>query len=273
MSHLDTVSGGAAAAAAPGSVPALRIDQVRVEFGGIVALDSAVLTVEQDQVMGLIGPNGAGKTTLFNCVSRLYQPNAGSIEVFGTEVLAMRPDQMAGLRVARTFQNVGVFGSETVLDNVMLGAHVRTRAGMWATSLGLPSVRRTEHRERERAMGFLEELELDRHAGELAGDLPFGSLKRLELARALMMQPRLLMLDEPANGLIHEEVMELAELVRRLRAQHELAVLLVEHNMDMVSSLCDAVTVLDLGRTIAVGTADEVRSDPRVVEAYLGGAE
>ncbi|MDT2007864.1 ABC transporter ATP-binding protein [Rhodococcus opacus] len=253
-------------------VPALHVSDVRLRFGGVVALDGPSFTVEPGQIVGLIGPNGAGKTTLFNCISRLYQPDSGRITFGDTDLLALAADEVADAGIARTFQNIGLFPTISVLDNILTGAYSRTRAGFVATALGLPRPRREDRREREEAWGLLESMNLTRVGREPAGNLPYGTLKRVELARALMQRPRLLMLDEPANGLIHEEVLELAETVRRLRDERGFSVLLVEHHMAMVMSISDRVVVLNFGQKITEGEPSEVAAHPEVIEAYLGGA-
>jgi branched-chain amino acid transport system ATP-binding protein len=250
----------------------LEVSEVTVRFGGLVALDDASLHVEPGTVCGLIGPNGAGKTTLFNCVSRLVTPVAGSIRWDGHELLGRRPHQIADLGIARTFQNLALVPSLTLRENVMLGAHRTARSGFAEAALRLPRVRREEREMRVTADEALARLGLERLADHPAAALPYGTLKRLEIARALAQQPRLLMLDEPAAGLSHGEVDELAETLRALREDLGLTVLLVEHHMGLVMRVSEQVVVLDFGQVIAAGTPDEVRNDERVVEAYLGVA-
>ncbi|WP_185995899.1 ABC transporter ATP-binding protein [Nocardioides campestrisoli] len=253
------------------SEPFLSVRDVHLRFGGVTALDGPSFDLRRGEICGLMGPNGAGKTTLFNCISRLYQPDSGSITLSGVDLLGLRTEQIASVGIARTFQNLGLFGSMTVLENVLAGGYHRTRSGFAASALGLPPVRKEERREIATARELLDDLGLTQVAGKLAAGLPYGTLKRVELARALMAAPELLMLDEPANGLIHEEVLELAGTIRRLCDERGLSVLLVEHHMAMVMSVSDQVVVLNLGRKIADGKPDVVRADSAVIEAYLGG--
>jgi len=254
----------------PGSL--LSVRELVVRFGGVVALDGPSFEVERGRICGLIGPNGAGKTTLFNCVSRIYTPERGAIELDGQNVLARRRHEIAGLGIARTFQNLALVHSLSVRENVMLGAHHRGRTGYLRASLVLPGVRTEERRLREEADAILERLGLARIADRPASGLPYGTLKRIELARALCGQPRLLMLDEPASGLSGEEVEELAGVLAGLRDDLGVTVLLVEHHMGLVMKVSDDVVVLDFGRKIAQGPPHQVREDSAVVEAYLGVA-
>ena len=250
--------------------PVLECSHLGIEFGGLHAVDDFNLTIGRTEIAGLIGPNGAGKTTVFNLLTKVYQPTTGTIMVNGKDTAGMNTVQANKLGLARTFQNIRLFNQMTVEDNVRIGLHNQISYGMFSGILRLPGYWSVEKKQHERAMDLLSIFNMQDMADAKAGSLPYGAQRRLEIVRALATNPCLLLLDEPAAGMNPKETEELMDNIIRIRDQFKIAVLLIEHDMNLVMGICEGICVLNFGKVIAKGTADQIQSNPQVIEAYLG---
>ena len=252
------------------ATPVLEVKGLTRRFGGVTAVDNVSFAVAPGEIFGLIGPNGAGKTTLSNVVTGITKPTAGRFLHDGEDVTGARPHKVAARGIARTFQNIRLFANLSAMENVMIGRHLHTKSGLFTGVLGLPPGPAEERAVRERARELLDLMGLGKRAAVKARNLPYGDQRRLEIARALALEPKVLLLDEPAAGMNPHEKTALSDFIRRLRADFDLTVLLIEHHVPLVMGLCDRIAVLDFGKLIALGDPEVVRTDPAVVEAYLG---
>ncbi len=251
-------------------IPVLETRHLGIEFGGLKAVDDFNLTIGKTEIAGLIGPNGAGKTTVFNLLTKVYEPTSGAVLVNGQDLHGMTIVQASKLGIARTFQNIRLFDKMTVEENVRIGLHNRIKYDMFTGILRLPRYWKQEKRQHERAMELLDIFGMQDLADEVSGSLPYGAQRRLEIVRALATEPKLLLLDEPAAGMNPHETEELMENIAKIRDRFGIAILLIEHDMSLVMGVCEGICVLNFGRIIAKGTADEIQANPDVIEAYLG---
>ena len=249
---------------------ALETIHLGIEFGGLKAVDDFNVTIGKTEIAGLIGPNGAGKTTVFNLLTKVYEPTSGTILIDGQDTKGKSVTQVSRMGVARTFQNIRLFGDMTVEDNVKVGLHNQEKYSAIEGVLRLPRYWQREKESHERAMELLSIFDLDKHADEKAGSLPYGAQRRLEIVRALATNPKLLLLDEPAAGMNPSETLSLMESIVKIRDEFQIAVLLIEHDMSLVMNICEGICVLNFGKIIAKGTAEEIQSNEAVIEAYLG---
>ena len=251
-------------------IPVLETRHLGIEFGGLKAVDDFNLTIGKTEIAGLIGPNGAGKTTVFNLLTKVYEPTTGAVLINGKDLHGMSIVQASRLGIARTFQNIRLFDKMTVEENVRIGLHNQIRYDLFSGIFRLPRYWTQEKRQHERAMELLDIFGMQNLADEPAGSLPYGAQRRLEIVRALATEPRLLLLDEPAAGMNPHETEELMNNIAKIRDKFGIAILLIEHDMSLVMGVCEGICVLNFGRIIAKGTADEIQANPAVIEAYLG---
>ena len=254
-----------------GKQPVLDVRNLGIDFGGLTAVDSFNITIGPTEISGLIGPNGAGKTTVFNMLTGVYKPTEGNIILDGKDITGQNPELISKSGIARTFQNIRLFNDMTVLDNVKVGLHNQIRYNMWTGILRLPAYKEKEHEMNREAMKLLKIFDLDKEADYKASQLPYGKQRKLEIARALATNPKLLLLDEPAAGMNPNETEELMHTIHSVRDQFGVAILLIEHDMNFVMGICEEITVLDYGRVIARGDGKAIRNNPKVIAAYLGG--
>ena len=248
----------------------LECRHLGIDFGGLHAVEDFNLTVGKTEIAGLIGPNGAGKTTVFNLLTKVYAPTRGTILLDGMDTANMTTDQVSQAGIARTFQNIRLFDTLTVEENVRIGLHNQVKCGMWSGIFRLPRYWLSEKEFHDRSLELLDVFNMADSAGDIAGSLPYGAQRRLEIVRALATSPKLLLLDEPAAGMNPSETAELMEIIRKIRDEFQIAIMLIEHDMDLVMGVCEGIAVLNFGKIIAKGTPDQIQANPQVVEAYLG---